>query len=185
MRYFEKFPMIWHTVSTNQGDDQVLLTNITRRVTVVRKITGLERALLPYKIQEKETPRQFAQRVYGSFELFWVVLLINQISNINKDWPKSSEVLTEELRQAYGEKYHQVIHHIETPDGKETDIESIRWHNSIDDNVSDDQIVSEYGLRTVSVYDFYFHENEKKREIKVLDPEYLSIFVDQLERELK
>ncbi len=185
MRYFEKFPMIWHTVNTYQGDDQVLLTNITRRVAVIKKITGIERALLPYKIQEKETPRQFAQRVYGSFELFWVVLLVNQISNINKEWPKSSEVITEELQKTYGVGYHNVVHHIETPDGKETDIESIRWDNSIPDNVTDEQIVSEYGLRNVSVYEFYFLDNENKREIKVLDPEYLSVFVDQLERELK
>lgn len=183
MRYFEKFPMVWHQLVGTS--DQVMLTNLTKRVSAIRNLRGLDQALLPYKIQERETPRQFAHRVYGSFELFWVVLLINNISDIHEQWPKDQDTLTKELLDIHGYEMYGKLHHYRNIYGNATDVPAIRNQFGIPDSVTDDVIISDHQLTKVSVYDYYFEENENKREIMVLDPEYISIFIDQFERELR
>ncbi|AIM51811.1 base plate wedge 53 family protein, partial [Dickeya phage phiDP23.1] len=102
MKYFEKFPLVWHQLLDVQEQDTILLQNLTRRVMILQKIKDIEGLLLPYSVQEGETPRSFAERVYGSFELFWIPCLINGIMDINKDWPKPERRIVEELTADYG-----------------------------------------------------------------------------------
>ena len=181
MRYFEKFPMVWHAIGLNE---QVLLPNLTRRVMIVSKIRDIEGVLLPYRIHEGETPRTFAQRVYGSFELFWVVLLINKIVDQMEEWPKPESRVVEELTAMYGLDMMWDTRHYVNEYGVETDPGAIRIDYDLV-GMSDEDVAANYGLTPVSYHDDAIAKNEAKRSIYVLDPDYINLFVDQLEQEMK
>lgn len=180
MKFFEKFPLIWHTLEDNE---QVLLQNITRRVMVVDKIKNIEDLLLEYDVTDGETPRQFAQRVYGSFELFWVVLLINRITDPVKQWPVPDQRITDYLIDRYGEEGMWETKHYVNEYGVETDIEAMRIAFGLEGQ-TDDTVIANYGLQPVTFHDDMVNQNEKKKNLKILHPDYITQFVAQFEREL-
>lgn len=182
MNYFENFPLIWHTL-VNDGD-MVLLTNITQRVMVVDKIRNIEGILMSYQISDGETPRQFAQRVYGSYELFWIPLIINKIFDVTNEWPKPLDRIGEELIEVYGYDGMWETKHYVNEFGVETDPRALRIAYELGD-MSDENIIAGYGLTPVSYHDYYTAQNEAKQDILVLNPDYVTLFVNQLEQELK
>lgn len=182
MKYFEKFPLVWHQVVGSENNDQVLLQNLTRRVMVVQKIRDIEGLLLPYDIFDGETPRSFAERVYGSFELFWIPCLINSIMDINADWPKPERRVVEELTNDYGlDGMWDTAYYVDQY-GNKTDARAIKHAYGLD--LDEPSIIANYGLTAVSYHDDAIAKNEAKRSIMVLDPDYVSTFVNQLEQEL-
>lgn len=56
MKFFEKFPLVWHQLIDCQQDDQVLLQNLSRRVMIIQKIKDIEGLLLPYNIYDGVSP---------------------------------------------------------------------------------------------------------------------------------
>lgn len=183
MKYFEKFPLVWHQLIDAQQEDQVLLQNITRRVMILPKIRDIEGLLLPYTVFEGETPRSFAERVYGSFELFWIPCIINGIMDISKDWPKPQERVLEELTADYGlDGMWDVAYYVDEFN-RITDPRAIRMAYGLT-GMPDAEVIANYGLTGVSYHDDAIGRNESKRSIKVLDPDYVSTFVNQLEQEL-
>ncbi|WPJ72128.1 hypothetical protein DEEACLCL_00111 [Salmonella phage CRW-SP2] len=183
MNYFESFPLVWHQLVEADSNDLVLLQNLTRRVMILPKIKDIEGLLLPYSIKEGETPRLFAERVYGSFELFWIPCIINGIMDINKDWPKPERRVIEELTADYGLDGMWDTAYYVNEYGTETDPRALRIAYGLD-GMSDANIIANYGLTAVSYHDDAIAKNEAKRNISVLDPDYVSVFVAQLEQEL-
>jgi hypothetical protein len=182
MKYFEKFPLVWHQLVDAQENDSILLQNLTRRVMILQKIKDIEGLLLPYKIFEGETPRSFAERVYGSFELFWIPCLINGIMDINKDWPKPEQRIVEELMADYGiDGMWDTAYYVDQFNNV-TDARAIKFAYGLE--LDEPSIIANYGLTAVSYHDDAISKNEAKRSIKVLDPDYVSSFVNQLEQEL-
>lgn len=182
MKYFEKFPLVWHLLQGVQENDQVLLQNLTHRVMPLRKIRDLEGLLLPYTVFDGETPRSFAERVYGSFELFWIPCMINGIMDINKDWPKPERRVVEELTADYGlDGMWDTAYYVDQF-GNKTDARAIKFAYGLD--LDEPSIIANYGLTAVSYHDDAINKNEAKRSIQVLDPDYVSSFVNQLEQEL-
>ncbi|ASZ77578.1 baseplate wedge subunit [Salmonella phage SP1] len=183
MKYFEKFPLVWHQLIGVKEDDQVLLQNLTRRVMVVKKIRDIEGLLLPYTVFDGETPRSFAERVYGSFELFWIPCLINGIMDIVEDWPKPERRIIEELTARYGLDGMWDVKYYVDEFGHETDPRAIRLAYGLG-SMDDSTIITNYGLTGITYHDDAINKNEAKRNIQVLDPDYVSSFVNQLEQEL-
>lgn len=183
MNYFESFPLVWHQLVDAGSNDLVLLQNLTRRVMILPKIKDIEGLLLPYSIKEGETPRLFAQRVYGSLELFWIPCIINGIMDITNDWPKPERRVIEELTARYGLDGMWDTAYYVNEYGVETDPRALRIAYGLT-GMSDANIIANYGLTAVSYHDDAIDKNEAKRNISVLDPDYVSVFVAQLEQEL-
>uniref|UniRef100_A0AAU8KZ54 Baseplate wedge protein n=1 Tax=Serratia phage Kevin TaxID=3161161 RepID=A0AAU8KZ54_9CAUD len=182
MNYFENFPLIWHTL-VNDGD-MVLLANITQRVMVSDKIRNIEGILMTYQISDDETPRQFAERVYGSFELFWIPLIINKIFDVTNEWPRPVNRIGDELVETYGVDGMWETKHYVNEFGIVTDPRALRYAYNLGD-MPESNIIANYGLTPVSYHDYYMGLNEAKQSIQVLNPDYVTVFVNQLEQELK
>lgn len=181
MPYFENFPLIWHTL---EDGDQVLMQNITRRVMRTDKIKDIEGMLLPYTISDGETPRQFAQRFYGDYELYWVIPLINQIIDPVSAWPRPEQRVVDELIENYGEDGMYDIAYYVNEYGIKTDPAAMRIAYGLT-GVTDDTIIGDYGLKAVTIHDDAIAANDKLRSVKVLHPDYVTNFVSQFEQVLK
>lgn len=118
MAYFNELPDLevvsrFPNQSTNQ--DYVTIKNLWKRAKLREDIAEAITAFTYYQIKDGERPDQIAERVYGDPELDWVILVTNNITNINDQWPLDNNSLYKYLIDKYGsEEELNKVHHSET-----------------------------------------------------------------------
>ena len=88
MSYFSYFSTILYD-PTGDGTAK-LATNLMNRVRVRVNMKKEIIMLDPYDVKENETPEIVADKHHGSPHYHWVVLLLNDISDVNHDWVNST-----------------------------------------------------------------------------------------------
>lgn len=142
-----------------------LVTDITSRVSSSKEIRENVFLYEYYDVKDNETPEIIADKIYNDVNLHWVILLCNDIIDPVYDWVMSYEMLLAHAIKMYGEDNIYHTHHYED--------ENKNWVNSDYPN-----------CRHVTNIEYLEQENEKKRSIKLLQPEYLSAFVDEVQTKL-
>ena len=86
------------------------------RPDIIQDLTYFEK----YTIVGDDRPDNIASQYYDDPNLDWVVLLSNNITNIQSEWPLPQAALDEFLLEKYGtyDKLHSGIHHYETKEIK-------------------------------------------------------------------
>lgn len=118
MAYFNELPNLevvsrFPNQTTNQ--DYVTIKNLWRRAKLREDIANAITAFNYYQIEGSERPDQIAEKVYGDPELDWVILITNNITNLNEEWPLDNESFYNYLIDKYGsDEALQEIHHTET-----------------------------------------------------------------------
>ena len=111
MSYFNNFSTLMYDP---KGDGSAkLTTNILKRVRIRANMKKEIIMLDKYDIKENETPEIIADRHHGSPYYHWVVMLLNNISDINHDWVKSTRQLQKYLLTKYTETQLIEAHHYE------------------------------------------------------------------------
>ena len=170
--YFQNFPKIPYD-SVGNGEAKVV-TNLLRRVGIRAKVKANTMLYDTYDVRNGETPESIAFKLYDDAELHWVILLVNDITDRFHDWP-----LTEaQFLQFIKDKYTNVdaIHHYE--------ISQESGDTSIKINIGTDN--TDYPSATAITN--YEHEQEvqdAKRKIRLLDPSYISDFVEEFKSIMK
>ena len=198
-KFFNFFPKTLYNIDDSRGIDSI--TNLTVNFSFDENI--LESAVLYYKydIQDGETPEIIAHKVYGSSEKHWIILKMNGVYDVNNDWVLDYTSLVESINLKYSNvatsfgqtgiewakanthSYYLVETRTLTTSNERT-VDEIQ----IDANTYANVIVStsNYTLPdgnplTLSInkkqktyYEYELEENEKKRSIKILKPEYIS-----------
>ena len=128
-----------------------------------------------------------AEKLYGDPFYDWVILLTNNLVNAQYDWPMSNYSLSKILEKEFDDPYG-TIHHYETyeygpyPAGLRVD--AVFYNKTHKLNING-QIVTKNGneiCRPVTIVEHYTAENEKKREIYLLKPTFLTAFVDEFRK---
>jgi hypothetical protein len=158
MSYFDKFPLYYTRTSSGTN---IVMTDLFRRVHVAKLFGDVSVALVPYLILDGETPEHVSHRFYGSPFYHWVVLLTNNIVNVYTEWPLSQNALNQKILGEYENPY-DAHHYVSLSSGFIVDQD--------DDNVD---------VVPVTNIDHENAENDAKRTIRVLDPDYLSGFVQR------
>ena len=170
--YFQNFPTIPYD-STGTGEFKGV-TNLLRRVGIRAKVKSNTMLYDTYDVRNGESPESIAFRLYDDAELHWVVLLVNDITDRFHDWP-----LTEaQFLQFIKDKYTNVdaIHHYE--------ISQESGDTSLKINIG----TSNTDYPTATAITNYEHEQEvqdAKRKIRLLDPSYISDFVEEFKSIIK
>lgn len=90
-----------------------LSKNIFRRVRARDSFNAIYTSSTPYTIQEGETPDSIAYEQYGDSEWFWVIVLLNNITNVHEMWPMAADELDKYIQRKYGD-YENTPRHWET-----------------------------------------------------------------------
>ena len=107
MGYFKGFPVINYTIN----DQTVAMQDITRRAKFVQTLP--KEAFLRYFVKDLDTPDGLAWRFYKNEQLYWIILLANDMFDVVRDWPKSDIQLREELIAEFGAEGMYFTHHWE------------------------------------------------------------------------
>ena len=168
MAYFENFGKILYDPSGN-GNPKVV-TDIMSRVRMRSNMKKNVIMLDPYDVQENETPEIIADRHHGSPYYHWVVMLLNDISDINHDWVKSTRQMQKYLLSKYTETQLTEAHHYEISQTSGDTTIKIEVENATYPSAS-----------TVTNYEYEVALNEEKRSIDLLRNEYLGFFEDEFQ----
>ena len=147
-------------------------------------------------VQGDDRPDNVAHEVYGDPFLDWVVLLSNNIVNVQSEWPLSQADFFTYLNEKYDNEtvLYSGIHHYEANEVKTSNNDIIIASGTrvsvgqsvsyFDDGLENQVVVTDIAL-PVTNYTFEENENNKKREIFLLKPIYLSVVFDDMERIMK
>lgn len=118
MAYFNELPdveVVSRFLNTENNEEYIKIKNLWRRAKLREDIADAVTAFNYYQVQDNERPDQIAQKIYENPELDWVILITNNITNFNEDWPLDNNSLYNYLIDKYGsEEALQEIHHTET-----------------------------------------------------------------------
>ena len=168
MSYFNYFPK---TMYDPAGDGSAkMVTDIMKRVRVRSNMKKEIVMMDPYDVKENETPEIVADKHHGSTTYHWIVMLVNDISDVNHDWVKSTRQMQKYLTDKYTETQLNEAHHYEISQTSGDTTNKIEVENTT------------YPSATlITNYEYEVAINEEKRSIDLLRNEYLSFFVDEFE----
>jgi hypothetical protein len=172
--YFNKFPKGNYDL---KGNGQFkLVTDIMRRVKVRSKIVDEASLYDKYDVPSGENPEDTAFKHFGDPELHWVILLTNNITDRYYDWPLSFQDFEAFIKDKYANP--DGIHHYEVTrsSGKLTG-------NGPDDYSHKIEVNSDAtGAQSVSNREFEQRLQDQKRQINLLNPQFLGLFIQECEK---
>jgi len=207
-KYFNYFPK---TVYTLNSLDVETVTNITSRFGFEQSFKDNSAVYYEYDIQDGDTPEIIATKFYDSPERHWAVLMINNIVDPQFDWPLDQRTIISYINEKYlanasvgqsGTTWSQANIHsyykVETRTSNSTGSE-LQSKLQIDANTYANVAATTTNLtlddgnsititttkETKSYYDYEIEQNEAKRTIKLLKPEFVSSIEEELRNVFK
>jgi hypothetical protein len=205
-RYFNFFPRTIYS-KPNESSDGDVLTNIISRFGFEKSFKDNNSVYYEYDVRDGDTPEVIAGKIYGDAEKHWIILMLNDIVDSNYDWPLEQRTLVQFIDKkytananiangqtglVYSKSTIKEYYKIETTTHNISETITIN-RNQVDQNtfanvatsftpsfaLADGSFVDiQISKETKTFYDFEVEENEKKRSIKILKPEFV-FSVDQ------
>ena len=159
MSYFSYFSPLLYDPKGNGNAKLVtnILSRIRVRVNMKKEIVMLD----AYDIKENETPEIIADRHHGSPYYHWVVMILNNVSDVYHDWPKATRQLQKYVQTKYTEAQLSEVHHYELA------------QSSGDTTIKIQVPQGTSGATTVTNYEYEVAKNDAKRSKDLLRYESL------------
>ena len=171
MSYFDMFPQLFYD---SKGDGKyTIMTNLLARVKLIDDVKLNIVDFDYYNVKDGETPEMIAHKYYGDINLHWTILTVNDVIDYYEDWPMSVQRFEEFIKDKYDNP--QGIHHYE-----------------ISQTSGDATVTIDVGMNTteypsataISNYQYEDGLQEKKRQIRLIQPRYIKEFVKEFESKL-
>ena len=185
--YFRQLPNLNYPSLKNDRTsayDYQVVKNIFKRAVIRNDVFDEVTAFTKYSVVGDERPDNVADNFYNDSTLDWVVLTTNNIVHVRDEWPMGNQDFLTYLNGKYTDQELSNIHHYETDLLRDSQGKLIQPKGL---NVPGDYSISflDNGvLRTeskITSFTFLEHEtnlNDEKRNINILRPEYLTIFLE-------
>ena len=193
--YFSQVPNLEY-VDRTPGEKTIsaykTVKNLFKRAKLREDIFSDLTYFTKYQIIGDERPDNVAEKFYDDPTLDWVILLANNITNIQTEWPMSENSFNNFLIDKYGSQVGiSSTHHYEctgvkdtlgvviAPEGLTIDKDfTVTYY----DKLASAGIVTATNLaETITNYDYESKLQDEKRNIFVLKPEYISVIFNGLE----
>ncbi len=206
--YFSKFPQLFYSYDTFNTAE--LVTNIMARFSLEKSTKENTAVYYEYDVTEGDTPEIIASKMYDSPERHWIVLMMNDIVDPQYQWPLTTITLNNFVDKKYStseyansntsgagityaqsnvHSYYKVIT-TTIPNGNQIinkyEID-VNTHANVavtssSVTLQDNNVITIATSKTTKTYyDYEIEENEKKRKIKLLKPEFVKDLEDEVE----
>ena len=207
-KYFNNFPKEYYTLE-DRPNGLDIVTNIISRFSLEQSFKENTSIYEKYNVQDSDTPEIIAAKIYDSPERHWIVLAMNDVVDAQWDWPLDYRTLISFIDDKYTananvaagqtglvwaqqntQSYYSVEKRTTVKNGeyleKKVQVDANTYANvsvtSSNVTLKDgNQITISVTKESKTYYDYELAENENKRQIKILKPE----FAYALEQELK
>ena len=187
MTYFRELPNLNYQSflkERNNSTDFIQVKNIFRRAKLRDDLSYIFTSLIRYYIRDGYRPDTVAEEIYGDAGLDWVIITSANIINIRDQWPLDSREMYNYASNKYGNDLNQIRHYVTTevkdsngrlvfPKGKVVDAGF-----TIPDPASSTATINP--VAGVTNYEYETGLNAAKRDIYILDPKYLGIFLKDM-----
>ena len=194
----------------NSSRDYILIKNLFRRTKLFDFLKNNVSVLDKFTIGIGDRPDTIAEELYGDASLDYVVILVAGIININQEWPLPDNKVYDFALEKYGseEKMNEIKDYetleivddqnrqILPPDlivdvdfkidGTVNKFPSTRYilkamtgNRQLDDK-DEFGVLTDNIARAVTNLEYEYTINENKREIDILNPSYLQMFINDL-----
>ena len=184
--YFRQLPNLDYPSLANERTsayDYTQVKNIFKRAVLREDVLNAYVQFDKYLVQGDDRPDNVASKVYGDASLDWVVLTTNNIINVRDEWPMSQGDLQNYLTNKYTSAQLSYIRHYETLEivdsyqrliqPKGLMVEEGHSITFVDRGVSK----TESKTKSVSYLEYEVDLNDAKREISILQPRYVEIYL--------
>lgn len=171
MSYFSFFEKGYYDID-GTGNSK-LVTDLMTRVKVREKIINEVTLYDSYDVISGEKPEDVAFKHFGSANLHWVILLTNNVTDRYYGWPLSEQDFERYVKDKYTNP--DGIHHYEK-------VQSSGPQTSSDFSHLVEVNSTTPGALSVSNREYEAREQDKKRQIKLLNANYLTAFLEEFEK---
>lgn len=149
----------------------MVVPNLCIRFSILEQVKQNLSLFYFIQVKDQERPEDIAYRVYGTQELYWLILMVNNIIDPFTEWVMSDTELLTYIKDKYGVQNVYAIHHYETTEF--SPLGQGVWVNS-----------TEPFSVAVSNFSYESELNEQKRKIKLLDPRFVPQVLAEIQKEL-
>ena len=194
----------------SSATDYIVIKNIFRGAKLLDYVRSGAIANQQLTIKDGDRPDTIAEFLYGDPQLDYIVILVAGITNINHEWPLQDYQIYDYALDKYGSetemnaiKFYETFEIKDNQDrqilppnlivdadfkmfGSSTQAGSVRYNlisqagNRQLDDKNEYTVATDNIARPVTNYEFEINENEKLRNIDVLQRQYLTTFVNDL-----
>lgn len=184
--YFSYLPKVQYKIDGLSESRKESVTDITRRFKILQLINNREAIYYNYSIQEGDRPDIVAEKFYGDSKLDWVVLLPNEIHDRYFEWVMTQREFEAFVKNKYGSlatAQAQVHHYEQIISASQVLIDGtvIPERKVIVDETTYNSLAIN-DRRIVTAYDEEERRNESHREIKLIEPGFISDVVRNARR---
>jgi len=174
MTYFKYFNKGYYDI-TGTGNKK-LVTDLMTRVKVRSQVLDQASLYDRYDVTDGDRPETIAFNHFGSAQYHWIILLTNNITDAYYGWPLSNADFEKYITEKYSNP--DGIHHYEiTQSSGKT---SGNGPNDYSHKVEVNSDAS--GAQSVSNREYEQRLQDEKRTIRLLNPSYLPIFLEEFEK---
>ena len=170
--------------------DYIRVKNLFKRGKLADDIFPNLSFFTKYQIEGDDRHDNVAYKVYNDSSVDWIVLLSNNYTNIQSEWPMLQNDFDRYLLDKYGtyEKLNDA-HHYETTEIKNVDGATITpagltvasdYSVTYYDAATGQEVEKENTATEVTNYEYESKIEDEKRNIYLLKPEYLNVIKDDM-----
>lgn len=99
-KYFSNFPITTYQPFKDDASSKVVV-DVLRRFTIREAIKSNQSLFMNYQMKDHETLQDIAERMYGTPNLYWILLLSNEIEDVYSELPLSVNDFETRLNSYY------------------------------------------------------------------------------------
>lgn len=100
MSIFTAYPKVNYKIDEYDSLVAIDITNTFKVRKILNRFRGI--SYQPYVIQDGERPDNVSQKIYGSPNYDWIILLMNEIFSVYDEWPFDRETFKKYIISKYG-----------------------------------------------------------------------------------
>jgi len=191
-KYIPDFDYVSRLPKAQSISDYLRVKNLFKRTKISQTIFDDLTYFTKYQIIADERPDNIAYKIYGDSNLDWMVMLANNITNLQNEWPLEEQSFYRFLINKYGsEAGIESVHHYETQkviDSKEKvivpkglEVPSNYSVTFLDSGTRTEQIRTSI---TDEITNRQYEEKiqDEKRNIFLIKPRFTGLILEEMER---
>tara|TARA_B100000029_G_scaffold155954_1_gene151282 strand:+ start:852 stop:1430 length:579 start_codon:yes stop_codon:yes gene_type:complete len=183
--FFSHYPKVAYNITGEKEPTKLrVAVDIMNRTKIKGFLEDDIVQFLPYSIPENERPDVTAAKLYGDVKFTWLIFAINEIHDPIYGWPLGQREFITYIKNKYGSipaaqqgihHYVRILRHRVEQKGEKDPIPAYKIKCDFDTYknlpLTDREIVY--------YYDWEMEQNEAKRDIKIVKPEFASMIMSE------